>query len=206
MGLHKCNNKIKFYILVVLTLFEQEPVLPYGFSYYPDFLSEQEELELLAVIAKLELKTLIFQGFEAKRKVESYGYDYHFDTRTISKGKDIPQGLQFLLKKVASLLNIESDKLAEVLVTEYPEGSVINWHRDAPPFDIIIGISLLSNCKFRFRPYDKAKQHRKAILSTEIARRSLYILRDEARTDWEHSIMPVKKERYSITLRTLREG
>ena len=190
----------------MITLFEQETILPYGFSYYPEFLSEQEEMRLLAAIGKLELRPLIFQSFEAKRKVESYGYDYHFDSRTISKGKDIPQSLNFLINRVAAWLNIPVEALAEVLVTEYPQGSVINWHRDAPPFDIIIGISLLSDCKFRFRPYDKTKQHRKAILSTDIARRSLYILQGEARTDWEHSISPVKDIRYSITLRTLRKA
>jgi alkylated DNA repair dioxygenase AlkB len=188
----------------MITLFGAEKILPNGFSYYPEFLSEQEEEALLAVITGLDLKALIFQGFEAKRKVESYGYDYHFDTRTITKGKNIPEGLHFLIQKVATRLDIPADKLAEVLVTAYPEGSVINWHRDAPPFDIIIGVSLFSDCTFRFRPYEKSKQHRKAILTTEVARRSLYVIQDEARTDWEHSISPVKKPRYSVTLRTLR--
>jgi alkylated DNA repair dioxygenase AlkB len=105
---------------------------------------------------------------------------------------------------VAALISVEAEELAEILVTEYPPGAVINWHRDAPPFDIIIGISLLSDCTFRFRPYDKAKQGRKSIISTPVQRRSAYIIRDEARTDWEHSISPVKETRYSITLRTLR--
>lgn len=187
------------------TLFDLTPVLPYGFSYYPEFLTEQEEIELLAAVSKLTLRALIFQGFEAKRKVESYGYDYHFDSRTITKGKDIPDSLQFLINKVSSWLNIPGNAFAEVLVTEYPEGSVINWHRDAPPFDIVVGISLLSDCKFRFRPYDKSKQSRQAILSTIVARRSAYIIQGEARTDWEHSIAPVKEVRYSITLRTLRD-
>jgi alkylated DNA repair dioxygenase AlkB len=92
---------------------------------------------------------------------------------------------------------------AELLVTEYP--SVINWHRDAPPFDIIVGISLLTDCTFRFRPHDKARQARKAILAVPLQRRSLYVIQAEARSNWQHSILPVTRLRYSITLRTLRK-
>jgi len=51
------------------------------------------------------------------------------------------------------------------LVTEYPEGSVINWHRDAPPFDVIAGISLLPDCTFRLRPQEKLKQGRGSVIS-----------------------------------------
>ncbi len=51
-----------------------------------------------------------------------------------------------LIAKVASHLSIKKEDFAELLLTEYPIESVINWHRDAPPFDLIAGISLLSNC------------------------------------------------------------
>ena len=101
-------------------------------------------------------------------------------------------------------MSVPSASLAEMLVTDYPEGSVINWHRDAPPFEMIIGISLLSDCNFRMRPYDKGKRTRNAILSLPVKRRSLYILNGEARAQWEHSISPVKEKRYSITFRTLK--
>jgi len=186
------------------TLFPEVPVFPEGFAYYPDFLSESEELVLAAAISGIELHTLIFQGFEAKRKVESFGYDYNFDKRQISKGTPIPSDFNFLVEKVANFLSLNETDLAEMLVTEYPPRSVINWHRDAPPFEIIIGISLMSDCNFRFRPYDKVKRTRTSILSLNLARRSLYIIRSEARTNWEHSITAVGAKRYSITFRTLR--
>jgi alkylated DNA repair dioxygenase AlkB len=82
---------------------------------------------------------------------------------------------------------------------------VINWHRDAPPFDIIAGISLLSDCIFRLRPHDKTKYKRSAIISFPVNQRSLYIIQGAARKDWQHSIAPVKQLRYSITLRTLKQ-
>ena len=41
-------------------------------------------------------------------------------------------------------------------------------------------------------------------VSIELQPRSVYLLRGPARTDWQHSIPPVDKLRYSITFRTLR--
>jgi len=137
--------------------------------------------------------------------VVSFGYDYNFDKRTISKGKEIPMAFTALIEKVSHKLSINSNDFAELLVTEYPVGSVINWHRDAPPFDIIVGISVLSDCIFRLRPHDKTKQNRKSIISLPVKRRSLYVMKGPSRSEWQHSISPVKEVRYSITLRTLRE-
>jgi len=179
--------------------------VPEGFHYHDDFLTNEEEEQLLRDIATIELHPLIFQGFEAKRKVSSFGYDWSFDKRTLSRGKEIPQAFDFLIQKVADRIEIPKESFAELLVTEYPVGSVINWHRDAPPFDVIVGISLLSDCTFRLRPYDKKKQTRSAIVSFPVKQRSLYIIRGTARTEWEHSIPAVKQLRYSITLRTLRQ-
>lgn len=187
------------------TLFPLEPNYPQGFYYYPRFISSEEESQLLDIISKIELHTFQFQGYEAKRKVASFGYDYSFDKRSLSKGKDIPQEFQPLLEKVALQSGLDPAEIAELLVTEYPAGSVINWHRDAPPFDLIAGISLMSDCIFKLKPHEKEKQGRHSIISIPVQRRSLYIMKDKARSEWQHSTAPVKQKRYSITLRTLRK-
>jgi DNA oxidative demethylase len=183
-----------------------EPVVPAvnGFRYVPGFIDESEEKLLIAFAQSLDLKPFIFHGFEAKRKTMSFGVDYHFDSREASPGLPIPGELDFLIAKTAALLKLNPALFAEALVTEYPPGSVINWHRDAPPFDIVAGISLMSGCIFRLRPYDKTKHDRKSMISFPVGRRSLYVMKGEARQDWEHSIRPVTQTRYSITLRTLR--
>ncbi|WP_207422151.1 alpha-ketoglutarate-dependent dioxygenase AlkB [Desertivirga brevis] len=186
------------------TLFPLQPIYPSGFRYVPNFISKEEEDTLLSLVSALELHTFKFQGYKAKRKVVSYGCDWSFETRTLSKGKNIPADFNGIIEKVASFIPLDSKEIEELLVTEYPDGSVINWHRDAPPFDIIAGISLLTDCKFRFRPYEKSEQTRSSIISIPLQRRSLYIIEGEARIDWEHSIAPVTTKRFSITLRTLR--
>jgi alkylated DNA repair dioxygenase AlkB len=182
-----------------------QPILPVGFSYEAKFLSVEEELALLKVIDGIELQRMNFQGYLANRKVASFGYDYSFDKRTLTKGIAIPEEFFPLLKKVAAHTGVHEHDIAELLITEYPVGSVINWHRDAPPFDVIIGISLNAECTFRLRPHDKAKQNRKAIIPINIKPRSMYVIKGSARSEWEHSTTPVKEVRYSITLRTLRQ-
>jgi len=188
------------------TLFPLESRLPEGFKYVSDFISEAEESKLITQISNLDLHTFVFQGYEAKRRVASFGYDWDFSSRRLTKGDKVPEIFDPLIEKVSQSLSIDPGQFAEVLVTEYPVGSVINWHRDAPPFDLIAGISLMSDCTFRFRPYDKAKQKRSSIIPLLVSRRSLYVIHGPSRTDWEHSILPVESMRYSITLRTLKNG
>jgi alkylated DNA repair dioxygenase AlkB len=187
-----------------MELFPDTLPMPSGFRYVADFLTKDDEVELLKHIRQISLTPMIFQGFEAKRKTESFGYDYSFNDGSLSKGKDIPPFFDPLVRRVAGFLKIPIADIAELLLTEYPPGAVINWHRDAPPFKIIIGISLLEDCLFKFRPHDKLQQNRKSIISLPVARRSLYIIDGPARSMWQHSIAPVKNTRYSITLRTLK--
>ena len=186
------------------TLFDIPPELPPGFHYFPEFLSVHEEEQLVQLIRTFPLRNLVFQGFEAKRRVISFGYDYHFDSRKLTPGEPVPEELRPLLEKIGRKLSIPTEAFGEVLFTEYSPGTVINWHRDAPPFEKIAGISLLSSCIFKLRPYDKTRQTRASIKSFQVERRSLYLMEEEARNEWEHSISPVKALRYSITLRTLR--
>jgi alkylated DNA repair dioxygenase AlkB len=177
---------------------------PPGFVYQPDFINAAEEAKLCRLVSHLHLQPFKFHGFEAKRKTASFGYDYHFDNRSLTKGEPIPHEFLFLVDKVARYLALPPADFSKLLATEYPPGSVINWHRDAPPFELIAGISLLTDCTFRLRPHDKSRQGRAAIRTYTVARRSLYIMRGAAREDWQHSITPVKETRYSITLRTLK--
>jgi alkylated DNA repair dioxygenase AlkB len=192
--------------LLLTELFPISLKLPEGFSYHDNFLSVDEEQQLMKIIKGVELHPMIFQGFEAKRKVASFGFDYSFDKRQLTKGSEIPIELNWLVRKVADHTSTDVAAIAELLITEYPVGSVINWHRDAPPFDAIFGISLLSDCIFKLRPHDKAKQTRKATVSIPVERRSLYIMSGISRTQWQHCTAPVKEVRYSITLRTLKNG
>lgn len=188
----------------MLSLFNDIPILPEGFTYQPNFLTPEEEAQWLAEIEKEDLQNMLFHGYIAKRKTLHYGWGWSFEDRTLEKGNEIPETFAPLIKKAASRLFVDPLSIAGMLITEYPPGAVINWHRDAPPYEKIIGISLLSDAVFRFRPYDKLKQSRGSIISLPVQRRSIYMIENQARREWEHSIEPVNKKRYSVTMRTVR--
>ena len=78
----------------MLSLFPDEPAFPEGFSYIPDFISDTEEKSLLDAISKIELQTFVFQGYEAKRKFASFGFDYSFTHRKLNR--DRRDGVGFL--------------------------------------------------------------------------------------------------------------
>jgi alkylated DNA repair dioxygenase AlkB len=98
------------------------------------------------------------------------------------------------------------------LINEYRpgSGSPIGWHRDAPQYDIVAGISLVSACRMKFRPYRSAAAtepqsgRRSATHEIVLARRSAYLMTRESRSAYEHHIPPVAELRYSVTFRTLR--
>ena len=48
---------------------------------------------------------------------------------------------------------VEPEAFAMALINEYRPGAPIGWHRDAPQYGIIAGISLLSPSRMKFRPY-----------------------------------------------------
>ena len=177
-----------------------EPV-PEGFVHREEFVSRGEEASLLEVIRGLDFHDMKMRGVTAKRRIVDYGVKYSFETFKATPGPPMPGYLLPLRERAAQLAGVDGDALAEALVTEYAAGAAIGWHRDAHPFDVVIGISLLSACRFRFR---RGKVRAWETMEIPLQPRSAYVLTGPARTQWEHSIPAVKALRYSITFRTLR--
>ena len=174
--------------------------LPEGFLYRQEFLSIKEEQALLKIFEEVKFKALNFQGYVAKRRVIEYGLAYDFRARRTNATEAIPDYLQGLKSRAAELADVNPDRIAEAIVIEYSPGSPIGWHRDAPQFEIIIGISLGSSCRMRFKPYKGEGK----IVSMVLEPRSAYVMRGPARSEFQHSIPAVEALRYSITFRTLR--
>jgi len=186
------------------TLFDISPVLPEGFSYSPGFISEAEEMQLVKTIEQFDLQNMKFHEYEAKRKVISFGRGWSFTEQQLKEGNPIPGEFDFLVERIADHLQIAKLSIAQFLITEYPVGSVINWHRDAPPFETIVGVSLLSDCIFKLRPHEKEKQTRSATISLPVQRRSVYTMTGISKNAWQHCTAPLNKVRYSLTFRTLK--
>ncbi len=201
------------------SLFDQ-PDVPPDFVYRPDFIARDEEGALLRDVAALQFSKVEMRGAVARRRTAHFGWSYGYDARTARPGADLPAFLLPVRERVAAWVGVAPDALAEALVTEYPPGAPIGWHRDAPMFGIVVGISLGASCRMKFRPYvSPARQQggldagamtglgrtpRRTTHQVVLAPRSAYLIGGVARRDFEHSIPPVEDTRYSITFRTLR--
>ena len=192
------------------TLFGSDGELP-GFQYRAGIVAEDEERALVGEIDRLDFSRVEMRGAVAKRRTAHFGWTYGYDARTSAPGTPIPAFLLPLRSVVAEWANIPPDTLGEALVTEYPAGAGIGWHRDAPMFgDVIAGVSLLSACRMKFRPYvSPAKARdiegpRRTTHEVELTPRSGYLITGIARREFEHSIPHTDALRYSITFRNLR--
>ncbi|MDB5426884.1 MAG: alkB [Phenylobacterium sp.] len=185
------------------SLFEAEaaPGLPDGFAYRPEFLSPAEETELVAWLANLPFEAFQFRGYEGKRRVVSFGWQYDFTRSHLVKADDMPAELLLVRARAAAFADLAPEELQQCLLNEYLPGAPIGWHRDRPMFEKVTGISQLAPCNFRLRRRTETGFERTAI---ELAPRSIYLITGAARSVWEHSIPPVKAHRYSITFRNFR--
>ena len=169
--------------------------------YRPDLLTAGEEAALLDVLESLRFDPIVIRGRAARRTARHYGLDYDYGSRTPRPGEPVPDWLLPLRARAAGLADVEPDELVEILVQRYPPDAAIGWHRDAPAFGTVTGISLGSAARLRFQ---RGKGERRRVWELLAEPRSGYLLAGEARTSWEHAIPPTKELRYSITFRTLR--
>ncbi len=176
--------------------------MPAGLLYEPDFLSPEEERALLAAIATLPLEEAKYKSYTARRRIAAFGSSYDFDAHTLGAAPEIPGFLLPLRDKVGSKAGLPAERFDDALVTEYRPGTPLGWHRDVSEFEMVAGVSLAGRCRMRFRPYPP--KPRAKIFALELEPRSIYLLRDEIRWQWQHSVAPTRELRYSITFRTRR--
>jgi alkylated DNA repair dioxygenase AlkB len=188
------------------SLFEEPSALPNGLVFAPGFIGLDEERQLLAAIEGLELHEAQYKEYTAKRRIASYGAEYDFAANELKPAPGLPPFLAPLRAKVAAWVGIAPERFTHALVSEYRPGTPLGWHRDVPQFEVIVGVSLAADARMRFRPWPPRKGG--AILALDLPPRSAYILRDEVRWRWQHSVEATKVLRYSITFRTslAREG
>ena len=183
-------------------LFSGESALPSGLAYVPGFLSHEDERALLDGIGGLDLREAQYKEYTAKRRVASFGAGYDFTENELTPAPHLPEFLQLLREKIARWLAIPANDFGYALVSEYRPGTELGWHRDVPQFEVVAGVSLASTATIRFRRFPPAK--RAAVYTLDLAPRSAYVLRGDARWKWQHSIAATPALRYSITFRTRR--
>jgi alkylated DNA repair dioxygenase AlkB len=186
-----------------LSLLEPLSSLPEGLEYRAELASPDEEAELLKHFRELDFREYEFHGYFGKRRVVSFGLHYDTNESTVGDTNDIPGFLLPLRQKAAGFARLAPSELQMALVTEYTPGAGIGWHRDRPAYRDVIGVSFDSSCRFRLRRKKGSSWERASLI---VEPRSVYLLRGPARTEWQHSIPPAERLRYSVTFRSMRSG
>jgi alkylated DNA repair dioxygenase AlkB len=161
-----------------------------GFDYRPEFISPAEERALLDAIGALEFTNAHYKEYTAKRRIVVYD-------------AAVPGFLKPLRAGIAAWLGMAEDDFRHALVSEYRPGTGVGWHRDMPDFAVVAGVSLAAPARMRFRPYPPGKPAAREVLGLDLEPRSAYVLRNDVRWRWQHSIAPTAALRYSVTFRTV---
>src|SRR5256885_1786263 len=171
-----------------------------GLGYRADFIGEAEERALLGWLTAFDLAPFRFHGWLGNRRTQRFGWRYDFDDASFHRTEPIPDWLHPLREKAAAFAGMASDDFVQALIARYDPGAGIGWHRDRDVFEKVVGIWLSTPTTLRFRQRTR-DGFRRAQLDVEP--RSAYLLSGEARWDWEHSIVPGGRLRFSLTFRTL---
>jgi alkylated DNA repair dioxygenase AlkB len=183
-----------------------EVEVPGGFQYRSDFITVEEEARLVKDIARVEFSTFEMRGVIARRRVAFFGRSYDAGGASTAP---MPAFLFPLRHTIAGWAGVDPDAFAMALINEYRPGTPIGWHRDAPQYDLIAGVSLLSAARMKLRPYVRPNAgtpgtRRVATHEIVLEPRSAYVMAGESRSAYEHHIPAVEALRYSVTFRTLR--
>lgn len=187
------NNSLEGVIDVALpltnmrTLFPlqfEESVIPEipGLAYLPNYITAAEEARLVEQIDAEPWDT----SWERRR--QPYGESYGSRSEQL---RSIPDWGRRLLERM-DREGLSERPFDQMLVNEYLPGQGIALHCDYEPFDrTVVSLSLLSSVVMDFRKVDGSDKR-----SLLLAPRSLLVLSDVARYDWQHGIARRKTDRW----------
>lgn len=154
-----------------------------GLSYYPDFISREEEIELLEIINQQPWLT------DLKRRVQHYGYKYDYKAKALNQDMWLGSIPDWANKLALHLVNcgIMEQMPDQLIINEYTPGQGISSHVDCEPCfgDTVVSLSLASMCIMDFT-HIGSKKRLEAILD----RRSIVCMKGESRYEWMHGIIP----------------
>jgi hypothetical protein len=93
-----------------------QPAWPEGFRYEAEIIDASTEMAMLEQVRALPFREFEFQGYTAKRRVVSFGWQYDFDARRLRKADDMPAFLRELREHGARFAGMRATVLLQVLV------------------------------------------------------------------------------------------
>ena len=174
---------------------------PAGLVYVGEFLLPGEHDALVRAVAALQFRAVRMHGVTAKRATAHFGWDYGYESWQVAPAAPIPPVFENVRARCAAAAALPPGAFEQLLVSHYPPGAGIGWHRDAPMFGpVVAGVSLGAPCVMRFR---RGRPRARETVVVPLAPGSLYLLGGAARSEWQHCIRPIRDLRYSLAFRTV---
>lgn len=160
-----------------------------GLTYISDYISASEEEQLMLTIDQQIWST------QLKRKVQHYGYKYDYKKRLVDPSMKLGT-LPNWAEDIAQKLYLEglTEKIPDqAIINEYQPGQGIANHIDCVHCfgNTIISLSLGGTCVMEFT-HVKTREKIPVLLRP----RSIIILQDAARYEWQHGIAARKTDKY----------
>ena len=108
-----------------LEFFKDESALPDSLIYSPEFISRDEEGQLVAAIGELQFGEIKMHGVVARRRAAHFGRSYEYESARVGAAPPVPEFLLSLRERIAEFTKCSPVEFAEVLITEYPAGAGI---------------------------------------------------------------------------------
>lgn len=175
---------------------------PEGFGFIAGFLAPVEQAALLHELRALDYNHDSFRGQKLKRGYAQFGYAYISAGRKVETAAAMPEFLRAVIDRIKPHCPPDTE-FNQCIVTHYPAGSGIGWHTDKPVFgECVVGVSLCSEARLQLRPNgaEEASYEVRAVPG------SMYLMHGAVRWEYEHQVLPVKRERFSLTFRHVSDG
>jgi alkylated DNA repair dioxygenase AlkB len=160
-----------------------------GFSMRRDYLSVEEEMDLLCRVAAGVWDT------EWRRRVQRFGSGYG-----ASNNRTVIEAFPPWLAELAARIERDApfDRFPEnCVINEYLPGQGIAPHKDYPAFGSKVAcVSLGSDVLLDFYSADRKEKK-----SVDVPARSLWVIQGEARYQWLHGIAPRLHDRIGVERR-----
>jgi alkylated DNA repair dioxygenase AlkB len=192
--------------------------VPQGLQYFPKFLTDSEGKKLYDELVASSKWTGV-SAHENSLQVIQYGYTYYYTGGSLLPTDPIPQSYSDLLAtklgdpEWGSLVEFVVDRPDQLIINRYLPGQGISPHIDhlINFGDVIICVTLGSGATIKFT---RAGYETYSIY---VEPNSIYIMSDESRVQWKHSIdanktdlvnhRKIKRDtRISLTFRTINQN
>ena len=159
-----------------------------GLGYFPGFISESEEAELLASVDAAPWLP------DLRRRVQHLGYKYDYKARRVDQSMylgPLPPWVRTLVDRLVTAGHVTAVP-DQLIVNEYLPGQGISSHVDCVPCfgPILCGLSLGSQILMDLAPAAGGEK-----ISILLEPRSLLVLAGAARYQWKHAIAARKTDR-----------